>query len=137
MDMGSYKPQIVAKLREKAASYDDCILSGMYLTWLSYGTIDAPICPTEVKKYLEDRFGSIKSGGTTCIVCRESLSFKLFGQAKRGRAEIETAHMEPRLHSPGNVGFAHRDCNIAQGNKTLPEFYKWIKGILVRVEHSS
>ena len=31
-----------------------------------------------------------------------------------------------------NVGFAHRDCNIAQGDKSLAEFYDWIKGILSR-----
>ena len=28
----------------------------------------------------------------------------------------------------------HRECNIAQGTKTLDEFYQWIEEILARVE---
>lgn len=51
----------------------------------------------------------------------------------RGRAEIETGHRNPRLHNAENIGFAHRECNIAQGSKTLPEFYAWIRTILERV----
>jgi hypothetical protein len=66
-------------------------------------------------------------------VCRASLSFDLFSKAARGKAEIETGHINPRIHNPKNVGFAHRECNIAQGAKTLPEFYRWIEEILERV----
>jgi len=36
--------------------------------------------------------------------------------------------------TPENVGFGHRECNIAQGAKTLDEFYQWIEAILARVE---
>ena len=63
-----------------------------------------------------------------------TFSFKLFSLAQRGKAEIETAHSDPRKHTADNVGFAHRECNIAQGNKTLKEFYSWMKEILERIE---
>jgi hypothetical protein len=51
---------------------------------------------------------------------------------KFGAAVIETCHKNPRVHNADNVGFAHRECNIAQGAKTLDEFYAWIEGILDR-----
>jgi hypothetical protein len=60
----------------------------------------------------------------------------LFAKAARGKAEIETGHRNPRLHNAQNVGFAHRECNIAQGSKTLEEFYTWIADIVERVWES-
>lgn len=56
-----------------------------------------------------------------------------FGEHFR-KAAIETCHKNPRMHNPENVGFGHRECNIAQGAKTLDEFYQWIEAILARVE---
>jgi hypothetical protein len=53
-------------------------------------------------------------------------------EAKRGKALIETCHKNPRIHNADNVSLAHRECNIAQGSKTLDEFYAWIEGILER-----
>lgn len=132
INMKILKPTVVSKLREKAATYDDCMNVAAKLTWLAYQMVDAPECPQEIKIYLESRFGSMSLGSTTCIVCREPLSFSLFENAQRGKAEIETAHSNPRHHNQENVGFAHRECNIAQGNKTLNEFYEWIAGILKR-----
>ena len=52
--------------------------------------------------------------------------------AARGKAAIETCHKNPRMHNPDNVGFGHRECTIAQGAKTLDEFYEWIRDILGR-----
>jgi hypothetical protein len=69
---------------------------------------------------------------TTCLVCKKPISFALFHAAQRGKAEIETSHSNPRLHTTDNIGFAHRACNIAQGSKTLDEFYDWIAEILRR-----
>lgn len=132
IDMSKFKPGIVAKLREKAASYDDCMASAKYLTCLVYGMKNAPDPDAYTRQYLEAQFGSIRKGTTSCLICKSPLDFDDFSEARRGRAEIETAHAQPRLHTPGNIGFAHRDCNIAQGDKTLPEFYKWIAGILER-----
>lgn len=132
INMAALKPGVVAKLREKAATYEDCMDVAAKLAWLAYQMPDAPICTTEIKSYLESRFSPMHANTTTCIVCREPLSFSLFENAQRGKAEIETAHSNPREHNPKNVGFAHRECNIAQGNKTLPEFYEWIEGILKR-----
>ena len=132
--MEKLKPQVVAKLREKAATYDNCMSVAKKLTWLAYQMNGAPKPPEEVKEYLESHFGGMKPGSTTCIICREKLDFSLFSKARRGKAEIETGHISPREHNSDNVGFAHRECNIAQGNKTVSEFYKWIRGIVKRVD---
>jgi hypothetical protein len=133
LNMKALKPSVIAKLRDKAASYDDCMSVAAKLTWLAYQMPDAPNCPHDIKIYLEGRFGKMTKNSTTCIVCKEPLSFSLFENAQRGKAEIETAHSNPREHNEENVGFAHRECNIAQGNKTVDEFYDWITGILTRV----
>ena len=133
IDMSSLKPQVVSKLREKAASYDDCMAVAKKLTFLAYGMPDSPDIPEETKQYLEALYGGLIPDSTACLVCRKPLSFTLFESARRGKAEIETAHSNPRLHSPDNVGFAHRSCNIAQGPLSLDEFYDWIQDVLSRV----
>lgn len=135
LNMTQLKPTVVAKLREKAASYEDCMNVAAKLAFLAYQMPDAPECPNCVKDYLEERFSEFDSNSTTCIICKEPLSFTLFELAQRGKAKIETAHSNPRTHSDENVGFAHRECNIAQGNKTLIDFYEWIRGILWRVDN--
>jgi hypothetical protein len=137
INMAKLKPAVVAKLREKAALYDDCIAVAKKLTWLAYQMPDAPSPGSELRAYLEAHFGAMKPGSTTCLVCLTPLSFKLFAEAVRGKAAIETGHANPREHNSGNVGFAHRECNIAQGSKTLSEFYKWIDQILLRATAQS
>ncbi len=132
--MRDLKPQLVAKLREKAASYEDCMAVAKKLTWLVYQMPGAPIPPAEIADYLELHFGPMQPDSTACMVCHLPLPFELFFKAARGKAEIETGHKNPRLHDVDNVGFVHRECNIAQGNKTLPEFYLWIREILRRVD---
>lgn len=134
IDMAKLKPQVVAKLRDKAADYDSCMQVAKKLTWLAYQMKGAPIPIPGVASYLEAHFGKIDPESTTCIICREQIPFNLFSLAKRGKAEIETGHLSPRMHDANNVGFAHRVCNIAQGNRTLPEFYAWIRGILNKVD---
>lgn len=136
VNMSGLKPQVVAKLREKSATYNDCMSVARKLTWLVYGMPDAPEPSLSTRTYLEGHFGAILPETTCCIVCRATLSFELFARAMRGKAEIETGHLNPRRHNAHNVGFAHRECNIAQGSKTLPEFYRWIDGILVRVRQA-
>lgn len=133
VNMATLKPRVVAKLREKAASYYDCMDVAAKLTWLAYQMDEAPPCPTDIQRHLEVRFGPMEPSTTTCIVCKSPLSFVLFENAQRGKAEVETAHSNPRSHNHSNVGFAHRECNIAQGNRTLEEFYDWIEAIISRV----
>jgi hypothetical protein len=130
--MSTLKPHVIAKLREKAADYDSCIRVASWLTYLVYQMPDAPKPPDHIGKYLEKLYGVMIFGSTICIVCRVPLSFNLFEKAQRGRAAIETCHKNPRVHSPVNVGLGHRECNIAQGGKTLDDFYDWIAGILRR-----
>lgn len=137
INMQGYKPQVIAKLREKAATYGDCMEVAKKLTWLVYQMTDAPQSSQETITYLEAYFGPIVSDSTTCIVCRAALSFNLFSKAARGKAAIETGHSNPHTHNAYNVGFAHRECNIAQGSKTLEEFYRWIAEILDRVHQQS
>lgn len=132
IDMDLLKPGVIDKLRQKAASYNDCILGAIKLTWLVYGMEDAPEPPNDIRFYLESFFGEIKPNSTVCEICKLPISFNLFELAQRGKAEIETCHKNPRYHNHSNIGFGHRDCNIAQGNKSLDEFYEWIEGILSR-----
>lgn len=131
--MESLSPQVVAKLREKAATYEDCMAVAKKLTWLVYQMLDAPKPIPQTLTYLEAHFGSMIPNSTTCLICRAPMSFDLFSMAVRGKAAIETGHSNPRTHNAQNVGFAHRECNIAQGSKTLQEFYDWIAEILERV----
>lgn len=134
IDMGSMKPAVQAKLREKAATYEDCMDVAAKLTWSAYQMQNAPELPPDLDTYLTKRFGKMAQGSTRCIVCRDLLDFASFDGAQRGRALTETAHANPRLHNPDNVGFAHRECNIAQGGLSLAQFYDWIRGIIARVE---
>lgn len=134
IDLADMKPTVQAKLREKAATYEDCMAVAAKLTWSVYQMKNSPTPPHEIRAYLEARFGVFALQSTSCIVCMEELDFDEFAKAQRGRAHIETAHANPRLHNPENVGFAHRECNIAQGGRSLDEFYEWIRSVLMRVE---
>lgn len=135
INMENLKPGVQAKLREKAAPYDDCISVAIKLTWLVYGMQDAPEPPEEIKEYLESFLGPIQYNSTACEVCKLPLNFSIFNNAQRGKADLETCHLNPRYHNANNVGFGHRECNIAQGNKTMGEFYNWIEGIIARKDH--
>lgn len=134
IDLAAMKPSVQAKLREKAATYEDCMDVAAKLTWAAYQMKNAPDVPANVSTYLAARFGKMESSTTRCIVCRDFLDFGGFEGAKRGRALIETAHSNPRLHNADNVGFAHRECNIAQGGLSLSQFYDWIRSIIARVD---
>lgn len=131
VNMSALEAVVVAKLRDKAASYDNCVDVSIELTRQVYSMPDAPVAPPEIVELVEYLSASTIDLGTTgCLVCRRPLSFSLFALARRGKAEIETAHAMPRMHNAANVGLAHRDCNIAQGSRSLPEFHVWIAGIL-------
>jgi hypothetical protein len=132
INMNNLKPQVVAKLRDKAATYEECIQVAKRLTWTAYQMPGSPEPDAFTKDYLEDHFSTMIPGSTSCLICLEPLPFTLFSGAARGKAAIETGHMNPRHHDATNVGFVHRECNIAQGNKTLQEFYDWIAAILER-----
>ncbi|MGB2709921.1 MAG: hypothetical protein WBC33_00265, partial [Conexibacter sp.] len=133
VDMTKLSEGVQRKLRDKAATYDDCIHVAQGLTWLAYGMAGAPAPPRDIGDYLEALFGPVEPGVTSCVICRAPLEFSLFRLARRGRAEIESAHKNPRVHTPENVGFAHRFCNIAQGDMTLDDFYEWMETVLRRV----
>ena len=134
--MNQLKPGVVAKLREKAAAYEDCILVAAKLTWLVYQMKNAPVPPEDIKRYLEELLGKMNNESTVCVICKLPLDYKLFAEAARGKAAMETCHKNPRMHNPENVGFGHRECNIAQGAKTLDEFYQWIEDIIARNHNS-
>jgi hypothetical protein len=132
--MDRLKPQVIAKLREKAAPYMVCMETAKKLTWLVYQMPGAPTPAHSIATYVEEHFGPMTPASTTCLVCGHPLPFDLFSKAMRGKAEIETGYRNPRLHNAENIGFAHRECNIAQGAKTLQEFYAWIRAILDRAQ---
>lgn len=134
LDLSGLSDVVKAKIREKAADYDSCIDVARKLTWLAYQMLDAPNPDVWAKNYLESFFGEMRAGSTVCEVCRLPLSFTLFAEARVGKAELETAHKTPRVHNADNVGFAHRYCNVAQGNKSIDQFYDWMRSVLHRVE---
>lgn len=134
INMAGLKPHVVAKLREKAATYSDCMEVALALTKAVYEMPGCPRPPADIQKYIETRLGKFKFDSTVCTICRSPLEFQLFDKARRGKAEIETSHTTPRQHNAKNVGFAHRRCNIAQGDMSLDEFYAWISGILTRLK---
>ena len=119
------------------SSHHSCILVAAKLTWLVYQMENAPKPPSDIKEYLENLFGKMVPNSTLCVICRLPLDYKLFSMAARGKVAIEKCHKNPRLHNPENIGFGHRECNIAQGAKTLDEFYQWISEILVRAEYKN
>jgi hypothetical protein len=135
LDLAGLEPGVIRKLKGKAATYDVCMAVSRQLAHSLYSMTNAPRPPDAIQSYLETAVGAaITFDSTRCLICRDLLDFNLFKEARRGRGEIETAHADPRKHTPANVGFAHRACNIAQGEKTLDEFYSWIAGILDRVK---
>lgn len=129
--MSTFSELIKSKLREKGASYDDCMSCARKLTLLAYNMKNAPQISNDLENYFQE-LGMWTTTRTTCLICKEYLDFNDFKLAQRGKAILETAHASPRQHNIDNVGFAHRTCNIAQGNRTLDDFYKWIEGILER-----
>lgn len=135
--MDQLKPSVYAKLRDKAASYDDCMEVAKALTILAYNMPDVPEPDKQTKGYFQTIGLPLGEFKTTCIICKDVLNFDLFEGAQRGKANIETAHANPRLHEADNVGFAHRECNIAQGDKSLDEFYDWMSQILDRTKNKT
>ncbi|RTR25715.1 hypothetical protein LMT64_10090 [Deinococcus radiophilus] len=134
LDMQSLPEITRLKIREKAADYDSCIDVARKLTWLAYQLHGAPIPDSFTKNYLEEFFGPMVAGSTNCEICKLPLTIDLFSENRVGKAAVETAHKTPRLHNAENVGFAHRFCNVAQGNKSLDEFYLWMEEVLTRVK---
>lgn len=130
VDVRRWNARVRKRHREKAAAYSDCVQVVRKLAWLAYGMRGAPTPSDRVRVDLENQFGPIGAGTTTCLICARPLSFASFDDATPGKAEIETAHSHPRRHTPDNVGFAHRFCNIAQGDKSLEEFLDWMEATL-------
>lgn len=114
------------------ADYETCLMIAKRLTLYVYCTEGAPDCPDNIIKYLETKpaINSYK-----CPICFLPILFSDFNKAKQSRAEIETGHLNPNaeyIHTPNNVCFVHRQCNIAQGERSISEFLEWIEGILKR-----
>jgi hypothetical protein len=96
IDLPAMKPAVQAKLRDKAAKYEDCMDVAAKLTWAAYQMKNAPTAPAELNAYLAGRFGKMDASSTRCIVCRDILDFKMFEGAQRGSALIERhADIEP------------------------------------------
>jgi hypothetical protein len=92
----------------------------------------APDCPKEIIGYLGK---APEKGAYVCPICLLPIEFSDFEKARQSKAVIETAHLDPTaeyIHTPDNVCFAHRTCNIAQGDRSALEFIEWIEGILNR-----
>lgn len=61
INMAALKPQVVAKLRDKAASYEKCIEVAKRLAWTAYQMPNSPEPDAFTQNYLEDHFGPMLS----------------------------------------------------------------------------
>ena len=92
----------------------------------------APVCPPEIERLLDKK---PTQNNAKCPICNRPLNINDFGKAKWGKALIEMCHVLPLsehkvMHNYENMSWAHRECNIAQGEKSIPEFLVWISDIL-------
>ena len=114
------------------ADYETCLEVAKRMTYYVYCMHGAPTCPDEIVKYLEQK---PEEDTYLCPICLLPVDFRDFEKAKQSKALIETAHLDPQaeyIHTPDNVCFAHRTCNIAQGDRSIPDFLNWMDGILKR-----
>ena len=78
LDLGGVSDVIRRKLRQRAASYEDCMHVAQALTHATYRMGGAPEPPEDVRGYLEGLFGAIEPASAHCIICLEPLDFGLF-----------------------------------------------------------
>lgn len=115
------------------ADYETCLEVARTLTVHAYEMQGAPECQEDIRPYLGD--SELRPGKYTCFICQLPIQIADFAKAVQSKALIETAHIDPTLsvlHTPANVQFAHRECNIAQGKRSTVDFLEWIRGILSR-----
>jgi hypothetical protein len=64
IDLVAMGPSVQSKLREKAATYEDCMAVAAKLTWAAYQMKNAPEASSEIARYLSERFGKLERGST-------------------------------------------------------------------------
>lgn len=117
------------KITDKGASRDECLRVAIQLTREAYAMENAPEMPQE----LVDYFASISFRRThegRCLICHAPIDYNQFAEARVGTSTIQTVHSDPRVHTPGNASFGHKQCNVAQGDRTLEEYYDWMEEVL-------
>ncbi len=84
IDMSGLQPQVVAKLREKAADYDECMDVARRLTWLAYQMQGAPQPPKEVymkfkrvENTLQFKVNGEKCNYPKCTLCMDNCPMKV------------------------------------------------------------
>jgi hypothetical protein len=115
------------------ASYETCLEIAKVLALMAYRMRGAPSPDQTAAAELR----GLDDHEYVCPICCEPIQLELFLKAKRSKAEIDTAHYPtPQRaggrHQPDNIAFIHHSCNVAQGNRTGPEFIDWLKRILER-----
>ncbi len=118
--------------KKEYATQEQCYLVAKKLTRLIYEMKNAPSYPKSIIKYLDKKPVSNKC---RCPLCLKILDINDFSKAKWGKAEIEMWHNFPLSekairHVTNNMSWGHRDCNIAQGEKTTKKTLSWFKTIL-------
>ena len=78
INMSALKPLVVAKLRQKAATYDDCMSPARYLASSVYGMNGAPVPDEATRAYLEAYFGLIVKGRDRLSRLPRSLELRAF-----------------------------------------------------------
>jgi len=118
--------------KKEYATQKQCHQVAKKLTRLVYEMKNAPPCPKSIIKYLDKKPASNQC---RCPLCLRILDINDFSAAEWGKAKIEMWHNFPLSerkinHVAGNMSWGHRECNIAQGEKTTEEVLLWFKKIL-------
>lgn len=124
--------------KKEYASQEECFQVAQKLTKLAYEMAGAPKCPPEIEKRLDKK---PIPNNARCPICKGFLDINDFKKAEWGKALIEMCHIYPLgedkiMHNYENIGWAHRHCNIAQQERSIPEFLKWISKILEAHGHT-
>lgn len=116
--------------------YEICLEIAREMTLQIYEMPDAPDCPPEIARFLPRE---PVRGNYLCPICLEPIYVADFEEAKQSQAVIDTDHLNATLefcHVPGNVFFAHHDCNVRKGERSLKGFLDWVTELLERHGYS-
>ncbi len=127
--------------KKEHSSQEECFKVARKITRLIYEMDDAPVCPPEIQKYL-DQEPDKKDNPCICPLCLEKIKISDFKENVWGMAKIELWHITPLSdntpnHDADNLGWGHRTCNIAQQERTTDETIDWMESLVKKHRKSS
>jgi hypothetical protein len=120
--------------KKEFATEVECYKVAQKLTRLIYEMKNAPKCPENIIPFLDKTPDPIKNP-CICPLCKEKLNINDFLDSIQGQAKLELWHLEPLTenvskHNAQNISWGHRECNVAQGDRSTNETLEWMKKII-------